>query len=536
MIYNYTIINYTDVFSMRYFVKLFITLASISFNFLAATENKHVSLAEKVAAYNDWVIPKSLGWLAAPAGILSWNIVTPPFVRSNNDACQITPYGKLYQSYAHVAYPETISDVQLIIQAAQKEGKSVSTLGKTMSQGKQAISNDDWNVAINTSRLNRITIDPQSKTAKVGAGASWSDLQREANKYGLAVRVMQASNIFSIGGSISANCHGWDYKTGSLRHTLLALTLVDANGQRLEITPDDQLFDFVVGGYGGFGVIVEATISLTDNVKLIQKGVEVLPHDYLAYFNQNIRSNPQIDMHLYRLSLEPKRLFKTGIAVNYQRVNDEPVVADLIDEPEMGYRMDRIKMHAVRYIPWIRNVAWKKIKELALAEHIASRNELMRPPINFVLNHSKIDAEWLQEYFVKEEDLAGFLEFLGTVLQKNNVALFNASVRFVKHDPKTKLSYAPQGDRFAVVLFFNQKITAKEILKTKTWVRQVIDYLIAHEGAYYLPYQHFATQEQFKACYPRWESVISYKRSVDHRSLFDNGFYSEYLAEDQQGS
>lgn len=474
----------------------------------------------------------SLGLIAAPIGILSPDIVTHHFIPSNIQASQLTPYGKLYSARVHMAYPQSVSDVQLIIQEAQRSGKTVSTLGRSMSQGKQAISNKDWNVVINTSKLNRIVIDPKLKIAKVGAGASWGELQREANQYGLAVRVMQASNIFSIGGSISANCHGWDYKTGCLRNTLIALTLVDAKGKVLEITPNDPLFDYVVGGYGGFGVITEATISLTDNVEMVENGIEIAPRDYVAYFNQHIRYNKDVDMHLYRLSLEPKHLFRTGIAVNYQRINDEPVIAHLIDEPERGRRMDRIKIHTIRRLKWLRNLAWNIEKNDALAEKISSRNEVMRPPINPVFNNSKIDTEWLQEYFVKGEDLADFLHFLGNVLQKNHVALFNASVRFVKHDAKTKLSYAHEGDRFAVVLFFNQKLSSKEIEKTKVWVRQVIDYLIVHGGSYYLPYQHFATLEQFKACYPNWKSIISYKKSIDSAGLFDNGFFADYLTLD----
>lgn len=474
----------------------------------------------------------SLGLLAAPIGILSPDIVTHHFVPNNIQTFQLTPYGKLYSSRAYMVYPQSTSDVQSIINKAQCSGKSISILGKSMSQGKQAISNNDWNIVINTSKLNQIMIDPKLKIAKVGAGASWGELQREANQYGLAVRVMQASNIFSIGGSISANCHGWDYKTGSLRNTLIALTIVDAKGRVLDITPDDSLFDFIVGGYGGFGVIVEATISLTDNVEMIENGFEIDPRDYVAYFNQNIRYNQDVDMHLYRLSLEPKHLFQTGIAVNYQKKSDDPIITNLIDEPERGSRIDRIKIHTVRRLSWLRNLAWNLEKKDALAKKISSRNELMRPPINPVFNNSRIDTEWLQEYFVKAEDLADFLYFLGNILQKNNVALFNASVRFVKHDSKTKLSYAQKGDRFAIVLFFNQKLSPKEIQKTKIWVRQVIDYLIAHEGSYYLPYQHFATLEQFKACYPNWEAIIAYKQSTDPTGLFNNGFFTDYLTLD----
>lgn len=478
----------------------------------------------------------SLGLLTAPIGVLSPDIVTHHFVPNHIPTSQIIPYGKLYSTHAHVVYPESISDIQSIITEAKDSGKTISILGKSMSQGKQAISNKDWNVAINTSKLNQIWIDPILKIAKVQAGASWGDLQREANEYGLAVRVMQASNIFSIGGSISVNCHGWDYKTGSLRNTLISLTIVDAEGKVLQITPNDPLFDYIVGGYGGFGVLVDATMSLTDNVAMVENGIEVLPSDYLNYFNQYIRHNPAIDMHLYRLSLQPKRLFQTGIAVNYQRTSNDPLIANLINEPERGTRMNRIKMHTLRRLSWLRNTAWNIEKKSALKERVSTRNEFMRPPINPVFNNSNVDTEWLQEYFVKEENLIDFIKFLGNILQKNNVALFNASVRFVKHDNKTKLSYAEQGDRFAIVLFFNQKLSSTEVQKTKVWVQQVIDYLIAHEGSYYLPYQHFATQEQFKACYPNCETVIAYKQMIDPNGLFDNGLYADYINTDVQDS
>lgn len=491
--------------------------------------NKDTAHNEKFQRNVEALKSSSLGLLTSPIGILSPDIVTHHFVPENIQTYEITPYGKLYSTRAHMVYPESIDDVQLIIQEARRSGKTISTLGKSMSQGKQAISNNDWNIVINTSLLDQVKIDKALKIAYVGAGASWGDLQREANRHGLAVKVMQASNVFSIGGSISANCHGWDYKTGCLANTLISLTVVDADGKVLTITRDDPLFYYIVGGYGGFGIIVEATISLTDNVELVEHGIEIRPEDYVAYFNQHIRENPDVDMHLYRLSLEPNHFFETGIAVNYQRISDAPVIANLVDEPEKGSRTDRIKIHALRRLPWLRKLAWNIEKKGALAEKISSRNEIMRPPINPVFNASSIDTEWLQEYFVKGEDLNEFLHFLGKILQKNNVALFNASVRYVKHDPKTKLSYANNGDRFAVVLFFNQKLAPKEVKKTKTWVREVIDYLIAHDGSFYLPYQHFATLEQFKACYPNWKSVISYKQTIDGEGLFDNGLYGDYL-------
>lgn len=449
----------------------------------------------------------------------------------HSELSPIIPFGKLYSSRAFEAFPGTVEDLQEIVLNARAHGMTISIMGAGMSQGKQALPSQDGNIVIHTSRLNRIAVDPVEKVATVGAGATWADVQRAANRRGLAVIVMQASNLFSIGGSLSANCHGWDHKTGTLRQTVLSITLVDANGSLQRLTPEDELFYYIVGGYGGFGIIVEAELLLTDNVLLLEEGIEIAPSDYLAYFQEHVQRQNGIDMHLYRLSLEPGKLFRTGVAVNWTRMSDELMIASLVDEPQNGNRLDRIKLQAVRSLVPVRHIAWNVEKKNALKAKKATRNECMRPPINAIFNNSKVEAEWLQEYFVKGEDLASFLRFLAQTLQKNQVPVFNASVRFVKQDAKGMLSYASEGDRFAIVLFFNQKLSKEEIEKTKLWVRKVIDYVIAHEGTYYLPYQHFATLEQFRACYPKWKLIAERKQAFDPEGLFENGLYSEYIQE-----
>jgi SAM-dependent methyltransferase len=100
----------------------------------------------------------------------------------------------------------------------------------------------------------------------------------------------------------------------------------------------------------------------------------------------------------------------------------------------------------------------------------------------------------------------------------------------VKQDANSKLSYARDSDRFAVVLFFNQRLTSQAIEKTSRWVRRVIDHLIAEKGSFYLPYQHFATPEQFKACYPHWRAVLEKKQTEDPQLIFENGLCGEYIA------
>ncbi len=94
----------------------------------------------------------------------------------------------------------------------------------------------------------------------------------------------------------------------------------------------------------------------------------------------------------------------------------------------------------------------------------------------------------------------------------------------MKQDTRSNLAYAPDGERFAVVLFFKQNLAKEKVERTGRWVRQVIDYVTKRGGTYYLPYQHFATNEQFQAAYPKWRSLAKLKRNTTRKGFFKTVF------------
>ncbi|GEM_PF-191140 len=472
----------------------------------------------------------AIGLLFSPAGMIYPDLVTHHFVSKRKTPFEIVPYGKLYSSYALELFPETPEEVKEIMLKAKESGRQVTFAGALMSQGKQALPASDRSILINFSRMNSVEI--KGTKARVGAGATWNDVQREANKHKLAVHVMQASNIFSIGGSLAINCHGWDHQSGALSETVESILLVRPDGEIVRVNYGDELFHLAIGGLGGFGAIVEADIRLAPNQKLHYFGEEVAPDHYLNYFRDRIQNDEDMALHYYRLSLEPDSYFRTGIAANYAAMGPEGVVSDLEEEHLKGDRKERIKIQLLRRLRGTHQTAWEIEKSEALKSFETTRNEAMRPPINLIFNNSRRDVEWLQEYFVKGEQLENFLEFIGNVLKNNRVPVYNASVRYVKNNSST-LSYAKDGEMFAVVLFFNQSMLPENIEQTRRWVRQVTDYLNAHEGTYYLPYHHFASREQFRKSYPEWETVLRKKEQYDPEQLIASGFYEEYFSEAQ---
>ena len=470
------------------------------------------------------------GFAATPTGLIWRDIVSNHFLPEKRDDGKIHPTGGLYESAAEIRTPDTIEEVASIVREARARGKKISIGGAGYSQGKQILPNRENDFHIDMSGINHIRIDRERKVATVGAGATWKDLQNEANSQALAVQVMQASNVFSIGGSLSANCHGWDHKMGSLGNTVLSITIINAQGELQVLRPQDELFGYVLGGYGMFGVIVEAELQLADNEELFEYAEKVDLNDYANYFNQRIQPNPYLRMHLCRLSLEPGKLLSEGYAQSYSAKDGALSSEHLVDEPDSGRSKDKILMQVARNSRFARGLWWKQEVKNMLKVSQGRRNDVMRPPILAAFaSNSKAKAEWLQEYFVPGEHLAEFIRFLGATLDKNDVALLNASIRFVKKDERAKLGYAVDGDRFAIVLFFTQALNKNEVEKTKNWVQAVVNRLTEIGGTFYLPYMHFATQEQFRECYPAWEDVDAKKRQYDPQGLFDNGLYQDYF-------
>lgn len=471
--------------------------------------------------------------LSAPIGLVNPKLVAFYFTPDRLVEKGVVSGGGYYRHESTlVIEPNTVNQVRRAITSAAKTGKKVVVVGAGRSQGKQFIPADKKNtLAIDLKHLDAIEINVKKKTATIGAGVRWSDVQIAANKHKLALQVMQASNVFSAGGSVGTNIHGWNIHAGVLSNTILSMDVVKPNGELVTVTPQDKLFHHVTGGLGLFGVVVSMTIQLTNNELLTEKGKEVALNDYPTYFMQQVITNPKIRMHLYRLSLEPNNLLATGVAVDYVKEGKQKPThtPELTQEERYGTRTNRVLVNLARRFDLIRKWYWQGERKRVLGVNPPlTTNAIMQPPINAMFNPSVSEAEWLQEYFLPAETLPAFTRALGKLLMENKVVLLNASVRFVKQNPHSPFSYSHDGDRFAVVLCFNQSLQEKNVIKARKWLREAQELALQHRGAYYLPYQEVSTPEQFHRSYPHAAEAFEYKRELDPHNVLVTGFYKKY--------
>ena len=69
---------------------------------------------------------------------------------------------------------------------------------------------------------------------------NWADLQKYINPYGLALKVSQSQNIFTIGGSLSVNVHGRDIRHHALIETVESFRLLNAKGHILTVSREEN--------------------------------------------------------------------------------------------------------------------------------------------------------------------------------------------------------------------------------------------------------------------------------------------------------
>ena len=116
----------------------------------------------------------------------------------------------------------------------------------------------DGGLLIDLGAMNGVWVDPDARTVVAQGGATWGDVDREAQAFGLAVPggIISTTGIggITLGGGI-----GWLHrKLGLSCDSLRSAQVVTADGRLIRTSAEDEpdLFWALRGGGGNFGVVV----------------------------------------------------------------------------------------------------------------------------------------------------------------------------------------------------------------------------------------------------------------------------------------
>jgi FAD/FMN-containing dehydrogenase len=119
-------------------------------------------------------------------------------------------------------------------------------------------------LVVDTSRMRAVLVDPDCRTARVGAGATWGDLIEAAAPFGLAP-VSGTNPTVGVAGFTLGGGHGFlSRKHGLGADNLIRADVVTADGEVLTAREDRRsgLFWALRGAGGNFGVAIALEVRL----------------------------------------------------------------------------------------------------------------------------------------------------------------------------------------------------------------------------------------------------------------------------------
>lgn len=449
-----------------------------------------------------------------------------------NETQTVVDAGKLLPTKMKIVHHvKSPRELQQWIKEANMTGETIAIAGMQHSQGGHTLYPNG--TLLDMKGYNKILVfHPEEKKITVQSGATWADIQQMINPYGLSIKVMQSQNIFTVGGSLSVNVHGRDIRYGSLIDSVDSFRLLKADGEIINVSRSENsdLFPYVIGGYGLFGVILDVTFELAEDELYQHRSAAMNYKEYEKYFNEKVKQDDLVKMHLARISVAPESFLKEMYVTDYVLPEDQHKREKYMDlKKEEIVALPKFMLGLSRYSDWGKNLLWETQKEFFMNNDgkYETRNNVMRSDSEFMEYENPNQTEVLQEYFVPVDRFAEYIDGLRAILVKEELNLLNITIRYVEHDEDAVLSYA-KDDMFALVLLINQGRSKQDIQNTEKVLQKLIDVTLQHDGSYYLPYYSYPTRTQLEKAYPRIDEFFEKKREFDPEERFKNLFYERY--------
>lgn len=404
---------------------------------------------------------------------------------------------------------------------------------------------------LNTVHLPRTAGSPRPSDVTVDAGATWSDIHRQVCGHARAPKVQQSSAHFSIGGSLSVNCHGRDVRWGPVSDTVEEITVLLADGSPVQARHDhnSELFRAVLGGYGACGLLVQAQLGLTENFMLYRNWNKLNLAEYQGVLRSiHSQTDPLLHLHHGWVDVTADGYLRRLLSYTVHKLEPQTVG----NENGSEWWSDRLRQEgwgtseilragwaASRKDSGFQQLIWDRLSDRVASPQSlhGSRLDFLREDILFT--SSKGDAagvDLLQEYFVPIARLADFMDALKGIFPRNrarsDVQLLSCTTRYVRGEKRSApyLSYTRGEARVSVAIdaHVQRGSDGMPTPKAASQFQAAIDAALAAQGSFYLPYHRFATSLQLQKGYPHLNEWLVVVNRFNPGRRFNNAFLQHY--------
>lgn len=266
-----------------------------------------------------------------------------PSLRLKTDPADLEHYGRDWTrrwtpAPLAIALPATVEEVQAIVRWANEHAIAiVPSGGRTGLSGGAVAAHGE--LVLSLERMNKPrAFDAIDRTLTVQAGMALEALHNEAKEHGLIYPVDFASRgSCSIGGNIATNAGGIRViRYGNTREWIAGLKVVTGAGELLELnkalvknSSGYDLRHLFIGAEGTLGIVVEATVKLTDPPPPTNVMLLALPtFDVLMQVFAAFRSRLQLEAFEFLTDVALKHVLAHGAQNPFERTYPYYVVTE----------------------------------------------------------------------------------------------------------------------------------------------------------------------------------------------------------------
>ena len=211
--------------------------------------------------------------------VLDGEIVVP--VDPHWDEARVAWNLSVDQLPAAVALPASVEDVAALVTYARESGLRVAPQGT--GHGAAALGDLSDTILLKTERMRGVTIDPESRTARVEAGTIWIEVVEAAAEHGLAALAGSSPDVGVVGYTLGGGLSWLARKHGIGANQVTAIELVTASGDfvRTDWANEPDLFWALRGGGGSFGIVTAIEFNLFP-LSEVEAGILWYPVDRAA--------------------------------------------------------------------------------------------------------------------------------------------------------------------------------------------------------------------------------------------------------------
>jgi FAD/FMN-containing dehydrogenase len=228
--------------------------------------------------------------------------------------------GMIDRRPAVIARCKSTADVQAAIQFGRDNDLTIAIRGGGHSAAGLAVC--EGGIVIDLSGLRDVVVDPDTRTARVGGGATWGDLDAATAKHGLATTGGAVSTT-GIAGLTLGGGLGWLMRgCGLACDNLIGAEIVTADGQVVHASESENtdLLWALRGGGGNFGVVTSFEYRLYP-VSTVLGGILFFPlaraRDVLRFYRDFTRTTPDALTVFCAMMCTPEGMPVVALALCY---------------------------------------------------------------------------------------------------------------------------------------------------------------------------------------------------------------------------